>query len=70
MESGGNVMNKSIVLVEFIFLHMYQEIKGSAALFFGEYDVIPMTDEEILHEIKVQYGYNAIQILHKQRANV
>ena len=60
---------KCIILVDFLFLHMYQEIKGSAALFFGEYDAIPMTDEEILNEIKAQYGYDAIQILHKQRAN-
>ena len=60
---------KCIILVDFLFLHMYQEIKGSAALFFGEYDAIPMADEEILNEIKEQYGYNAIQILHKQRAN-
>ena len=69
MERCGNVDDKCIILVEFLFFQMYQEIKGSAALFFGEYDVIPMTDEEILNEIKAQYGYDAIQILHKQRAN-
>ena len=60
--------NKCIVLVEFIFLHEHQEIEGSAALFFSKNDVIPMTDEEILNEVKGQYGYNAIRVLHRQRA--
>lgn len=61
-------MNKKcIVLVEFVFLHMDQEIEGSAALFFDENDAIPMTDEEILREIKLQYGYHAIRVLHRQR---
>ena len=59
--------DKCIIFVEFLFLQMYQEVRGSVALFFGEYDVIPMTDEEILNEIKVQYDYDAIQIIHRQR---
>jgi len=46
---------------------MDQEIEGSAALFFDENDAIPMTDEEILREIKLQYGYHAIRVLHRQR---
>lgn len=60
--------DKCIVLVEFIFLHGEQEVEGSAALFFSKDDVIPMTDEDILKEIQGQYGYYAIQILHRQRA--
>jgi len=43
---------KCIVLVDFIFLYSNQEIEGSAALFFNKNDVIPMTDAEILNEIK------------------
>ena len=61
--------DKCIVLVDFIFLHSNQEIEGSAALFFNKNDVIPMTDEDILSEVKKQYGYDAIQVIYKQRAN-
>ena len=64
----GNVRDKCIILVEFVFLHDRQKIEGSAALFFNKNDVIPMADEDILSEVKVQYGYNAIQILPRQRA--
>ncbi len=60
--------DKCIVLVDFVFLHSNQEIEGSAALFFNKNDVILMTDEEILKEIKKQYGYDAIRVLHRQRA--
>ena len=60
--------DKCIVLVDFLFLCDNQEIEGSAALFFGRNDVIPMSDEEILEEVKVQYGYDAVEILHKQPA--
>ena len=56
---------KCIILVDFIFLHEYLEIEGSAALFLKKDDVIPMSDEEILNEVKVQYGYDAIRVLHK-----
>jgi len=60
--------DKCIVLVEFVFLHEHQEVEGSAALFFNENDIIPMSDEELLNEVKMQYGYHAIQIIHRQRA--
>lgn len=62
----GEMNDKCIVLVEFIFLHSNEEIEGSAALFFGKNDVIPMIDDDILKEIKVQYGYDVIRLLHKQ----
>jgi len=62
--------DKCIVLVEFLFLYEHQEIEGSVALFFNKNDVIPMTDDDILKEIKTQYGYNAIRILHRQRAKI
>ena len=57
--------DKCIILVDFIFLHEYLEIEGSAALFLKKDDVIPMSDEEILNEVKVQYGYDTIRVLHK-----
>ena len=60
--------DRCIVLVEFVFLHEQQEVEGSVALFFGKNDVISMTDEEILNEVNKQYGYNAIRVLHRQRA--
>lgn len=58
--------DKCIVLVEFLFLHSNQIVKGSAALFFNKGDTIPMTDAEILKEIKLQYGYDVIEIILKQ----
>ena len=60
--------DRYIVLVDFVFLYGKQEVEGSVALFFGKNDVIPMSDEEILSEVKAQYGYDAIQIIHRQRA--
>ena len=60
--------DKRIVSVDFIFLHEHLEIEGSAALFFNKSGVIIMSDEEILDEVKVQYGYNAIRVLHRKRA--
>lgn len=59
--------DKSIVLVEFIFRVDGYEVEGNAALFFNEDDYIPMTDNEILEEIKRQYGYDAVQVLHQQK---
>lgn len=59
--------DKSIVLVEFIFRVDGYEVEGNAALFFNKGDYIPMTDNEILEEIKRQYGYEAIRVLHKQK---
>lgn len=59
---------KSIVLVEFIFKVEHHEIEGKAALFFSKNEYIPMTDYEILGEINKQYGYDAVQILHRQKA--
>ncbi|MFF5993483.1 hypothetical protein AAGS61_01860 [Lysinibacillus sp. KU-BSD001] len=61
------MLDKCIVLVEFVFCVDQYEVEGNATLFFGKNDVIPMTDEDILKEIKAQYGYNAIRILHRQR---
>lgn len=58
---------KCIVLVEFLFRHSNQEVEGSAALLFNKGDTIPMTDQEILKEIKLQYGYDAIEIILKQK---
>ncbi|KGR89162.1 hypothetical protein [Lysinibacillus odysseyi] len=58
---------KSIVLVNFIFRVDGYDVEGNAALFFTKGDYIPMTDEEILGEIKKQYGYDAVQILHRQK---
>lgn len=58
---------KSIVLVEFIFKVENHEIEGKAALFFRKDVYIPMTDAEILEEIKRQYGYDAVQVLHRQK---
>ena len=60
--------DRCIVLVDFVFLYNGQEVEGSVALFFSKDDVIPMSDEEILNEVKGQYGYDAIQIIHRQRA--
>ncbi|WP_431030148.1 hypothetical protein [Lysinibacillus sp. LZ02] len=59
--------DKCIVLVEFIFRVDQYEVEGNAALFFSKNDVIPLTDEAILKEIKAQYGYDAIEILHRQK---
>lgn len=60
--------DKSIVIVDFLFAYEHLEVEGTAALFFGGNEAIPMSDEEILSEVKMQYGYDAFQILHKQRA--
>lgn len=62
------MVDKCIVLVDFIFLHENQEVEGSVALFFNKNDVIPMADVEILSEVNKQYGYDAIRVLHRQRA--
>ena len=59
--------SKCIVLVEFLFHHSNQEVEGSAALFFNKGDTIPMTDQEILKEIQLQYGYEAFEIIHRQK---
>lgn len=53
---------KSIILVNFIF-----KVEGNAALFFSEDDYTPMANHEILQEIKKQYRYEAIQVLHRQK---
>lgn len=58
--------DKYIVLVEFLFRYSDHEVEGAAALFFNKNDIIPMTDHEIVKEIKRQYGYDAIKIIHKQ----
>lgn len=58
---------KSIVLVNFIFKVDGHEIEGNAALFFSKNEYIPVTDHEILKEIKRQYGYDAVQVLHRQK---
>lgn len=59
--------DKYIVLVEFLFRHSNQEVEGAAALFFNKYDTIPITDQEIVKEIELQYGYDVIKIIHKQK---
>lgn len=58
---------KSIVLVEFIFKVDGYDVEGKVALFFNKDVYIPMTDTEILEEIKRQYGYDAVQVLHRQK---
>lgn len=58
---------KSIISVDFIFKVDGYEAEGKAALFFRQDVYIPMTDDEILKEIKRQYGYEAIQLLHQQK---
>ena len=52
--------DKSIMLVDFIFEEQGYEVEGKVALFFERDHHLPMTDEEILEEIKRQYGYDAV----------
>lgn len=59
--------DKSIMVVDFVFEIEGYGVTGKAALIFGKNNYIPMTDEEILAEIKKQYGYDAVQILHMQK---
>lgn len=59
--------DKSIVTVDFIFKVEGYGVEGKVALIFNKNDYIPRTDEEILAEIKRQYGYDAVQILHMQK---
>ncbi len=61
-------MRKTIVIVEFHYKYQELIVEGTSALFFDEGATIPMTDPELLKEIKLQYGYNAIKILYKQKA--
>ena len=58
---------KCIVLVDFLFRHNNHKVEGSAALFFNKGDTIPMTDQELLKEIQLQYGYEAFEIIHRQK---
>lgn len=60
------MIDKNIVLVEFLFRHSNQEVEGEVALIFNKNDIIPMTDQEVSKEIKRQYGYDVIKIIHKQ----
>ena len=60
--------DKSIMLVDFIFEEQGYEVEGKVALIFEKYHHLPMTDNEILEEIKRQYGYDAVQVLHNQKA--
>ena len=62
--------DKCIVLVDFLFRHSNHEVEGAAALFFNKNDTIPMTDKDILKEIKLQYGYDAIEIICKQKQKI
>lgn len=59
--------DKSIIMVDFIFKVDGYNVEGKVALIFNKNDYLPMTDEEILEEIKKQYGYDAVQILHRQK---
>ena len=61
-------MRKTIVIVEFHYKYQNLIVEGTSALFFDEGAIIPMTDAELLQEIKLQYGYDAIKILYKQKA--
>ena len=58
------------MLVEFVFRKNGHEVEGMAALYFNKNDTITMTDEELLKEIKTQYGYEAIKVIHKQKKKV
>lgn len=60
--------DKSIMLVDFMFIAEGYEVEGKVALFFERDHYLPMMDNEILEEIKRQYGYDAVQILHNQKA--
>ena len=60
--------DKSIMLVDFMFIAEGYEVEGKVALFFERDCYLPMMDNEILEEIKRQYGYDAVQILHNQKA--
>lgn len=62
--------DKYIVLVIFLYLHNNYEIEGVVALFFDKDDTIPMADQEIIKEIKLQYGYDTVKIIHKQKEMV
>ena len=61
--------DKSIMLVDFMFIAEGYEVEGKVALFFERDCYLPMTDDEILEEIKRQYGYDAVQILHGHKKN-
>ena len=56
------------MLVDFMFIAEGYEVEGKVALIFERDHYLPMTDDEILEEIKRQYGYDAVQILHNQKA--
>ena len=60
--------DKSIMLVDFMFIAEGYEVEGKVALFFERDHYLPMMDNEILEEIKRQYGYDAVQILRNQKA--
>ena len=60
--------DKSIMLVDFVYEEQGYEVEGKVALFFERDHYLPMLDNEILEEIKRQYGYDAVQILHNQKA--
>ncbi len=62
--------NKCILPIEFIFQVDSLEVVGNVALIYDKHVSLPMTDEDILEEVKVQYGYDAIKVLHKQREKV
>lgn len=62
--------DKSIMVVDFIFTVEGYEVEGKVALIFDKDVYLPMTDKEILGEIKRQYGYDAVQILHRQKEQV
>ena len=61
--------DKSIMLVDFVYEEQGYEVEGKVALFFERDCYLPMMDNEILEEIKRQYGYDAVQILHGQKKN-
>lgn len=58
---------KRIMIVDFIFKVQGYGVEGKAVLIFEKGHLLPMTDEEILEEIKRQYGYDAVQVLHGQK---
>lgn len=62
--------DKCIVLVDFLYRHSNHEVQGAAALFFDKNDTIPMTDQDIIKEIKLQYGYEAFKIIRKQKEKI
>lgn len=60
-------MKKTIVLVDFHYKRRNIIIEGSVALFIDPGENIPITDEELIDEIRRQYNYEATEILHKRR---